>query len=48
MKKNDYSPYGTFSYEKVEAPRKSKCAEPKGSKISSENDLRGGKKNARA
>lgn len=48
MKKNNYSPYGTFSYEKVSAPRKEKSGEPKGSKISSGNDLRGGRKNGRA
>jgi hypothetical protein len=48
MNKNNYSPYGTFSYEKVDSPRKPKNTEPKANKITSENDLRGGKKNARA
>ena len=48
MNKTNYSPYGTFSYEKVDAPKKSKSAEPKGTKISSDGDLRGGKKNGRA
>ena len=48
MKKKDYSPYATFSYEKVTAPKNTKATEPKCNKISGEADLRGGKKNGRA
>ena len=48
MKKKEYSPYATFSYEKVTAPKNNKSNEPKASKISSDTDLRGGKKNGRA
>ena len=48
MKKNNYSPYSTFSLEKVVAPKPNKATEPKSSKNSSDSDLRGGKKNGRA
>ena len=48
MNKNNYSPYATFSYEKVEAPKNNKKKERSASKISTGSDLRGGKKNGRA
>ena len=45
MKKNDFStPYATLSMSKVEAPKKCKKDEPKGTKYSTGKDLRGGKK----
>ena len=48
MKKKEFSPYATFSYNKVAAPKNTKVNEPKCNRISSDNDLRGGKKNGRA
>ena len=48
MRKNNYSPYGTFSYEKVDAPKSSKKGAEKCGKISTGTDLRVGKKNGRA
>ena len=48
MKKKEYSPYATFSYEKVTAPKATKATKAKCNKITSDSDLRGGKKNGRA
>ena len=47
MNKNNYSPYGNFSYEKIDAPKKVSGG-VKGSKKTATRDLRGGKKNGRA
>ncbi len=43
MKKNNYSPYGTYSLNKIDAP-KGKVKDPKSAKIVGKSDLRGGKR----
>ncbi len=45
MKEKTYSPYGTFSTEKINAPKPKPKSEPKSSKITGKGDLRakGGK-----
>lgn len=48
MNKNNYSPYGTFSLEKIDAPKKLKKEKSGGNKFLSGTDLRGGKKNGKA
>ena len=48
MNKNNYSPYGTFSLEKIDAPKKTAKSDPRAKKTSGAADIRGGKKNARA
>lgn len=44
MKNNNYSPYATYTLNKVEAPKNSKKYEPSVKKINGKSDLRGGKK----
>ena len=44
MKNKNYSPYGTYNTAKVEAPKNTKANEPKATKISGTDDLRGGRK----
>lgn len=44
MKNKNYSDYGTYNLNKVDAPRKNKKGEPKASKISGGGDLRTGNK----
>ncbi len=43
MKNKNYSPYGTYSLNKIDAP-KPKTAGPKASKTVGKDDLRGGKR----
>ena len=45
MKEKNYSPYGTFSTEKISAPKPKQNDAPKSSKITGKGDLRarGGK-----
>jgi hypothetical protein len=45
MKEKNYSPYGTFSLEKINAPKPKQKAAPKSTKITGKGDLRakGGK-----
>lgn len=45
MKEKNYSPYGTFSLEKINAPKKQDKNPPKSTKITGKGDLRskGGK-----
>jgi hypothetical protein len=45
MKEKTYSPYGTFSTEKISAPKPKTKGEPKSTKITGKGDLRarGGK-----
>ncbi|MBQ7333525.1 MAG: hypothetical protein IJW38_04165 [Clostridia bacterium] len=40
MKEKTYSPYGTFSMEKINAPRPKAKPEPKCTKITGKGDLR--------
>ena len=40
MKDKNYSPYGTFSFDKINAPKKNAKNEPKSSKITGKGDLR--------
>lgn len=44
MKNKTTSPYGTYSLEKVNAPKKERTKSPAAIKISGKGDLRGGKK----
>lgn len=43
MKNKNYSPYATYSPEKIDAPKGKKKTEPKASKITGTQDLRGGR-----
>ena len=46
MKRNtNYSPYATFSLEKITSPKGKPKGEPKGKIKKSSTDLRGGRKN---
>jgi hypothetical protein len=40
MKEKNYSPYATFSYEKINAPKSKPKGEPKSTKITGKGDLR--------
>ena len=40
MKKKNYSPYGTYGYEEIRAPKNKKKDEPKVSKTTGSSDLR--------
>ena len=44
MKNKEYSPYGTYTPTKIDAPRGSNKKEPASSKITGNGDLRGGTK----
>ena len=44
MKNKEYSPYATYNPEKIDAPKNSKKNEPKASKITGNEDLRGGRR----
>ena len=44
MKNKTTSPYGTYSLEKVDAPKKDRAKSPKATNITGKGDLRGGKK----
>jgi len=43
MKNKNYSPYGTYKPTKIDAPKNTAKDEPRASKITGANDLRGGK-----
>ena len=44
MKEKNYSPYGSFSLEKIDSPKGEKKSEPKAKKTSGKGDLRCSKK----
>ena len=44
MKNKNYSPYGTYSPVKIDAPKSKKQSDPKAEKITGRGDLRGGRK----
>jgi len=44
MKNKNCSPYGTYSLNKIQAPKSSKKCEPSAKRTVGKDDLRGGKK----
>lgn len=40
MKEKNYSPYGTFGLDKINAPKSDKKSEPKATKTTTNGDLR--------
>ena len=44
MKNKEFSPYGTYTPTKIDAPQNSKKDKPRVSKIEGQGDLRGGSK----